>query len=409
MVTGKVFLGGRWFWTILLATLLVAFCNFCIPSAATATQSVKVGFAPAEIKAQPEEEFAVEIHVSDVSELYAVGIHVKYDSQIIEYIRTENGNIFVEQSYFDHNNDAQKGIHVIVATMLGETRGFSGDGVIATLVFRAIRAGDSDLSIAICELVDADVKYIDIQAVNGKVISRFPGTKHDSPQPPSGGGGGQQSLPSAGGGQPAQSVNDEQSNNEQNEESTPGLSGVVDYLDIKDHWAKGDVNYLAKQGIIRGYEDNTFRPAKDITRAEFAAIILRAIAGDSGMEGTLPFKDADKIPDWARGAVAVAAQKGLFKGDQQGFFRPGDPVTRAEITAVAVRLLGREKEVESFSKGAQFPFTDIDGSWASGYIVVASGTDLMKGYQDGTFRPGVTASRAEAAVMLVRLLKATQQ
>ncbi|MHB1167177.1 MAG: S-layer homology domain-containing protein, partial [Carboxydocellales bacterium] len=84
-------------------------------------------------------------------------------------------------------------------------------------------------------------------------------------------------------------------------------------------------------------------------------------------------------------------------------FKPEQNITRAEFAAVAVRLLGLEA-AEGAAKGAT-KFKDVtSSSWASGYINLAVGNGVIKGYPNGTFNPEANVTYAEAFAMLVRVL-----
>jgi len=150
-------------------------------------------------------------------------------------------------------------------------------------------------------------------------------------------------------------------------------------------------NTFTHEAYIFGYPDNTFRPEKHATRAEFVAIMARIT--DTTLVTTGPsFPD---VPDshWAVDYIRTAKANGWINGYPSGKFGPDDPITRAEAATVLARIF---EPVDSGNKS----FSDIAGHWArSSILAVASGGNLG-GYPDGTFRPDNQITRAELVRMV---------
>lgn len=104
-------------------------------------------------------------------------------------------------------------------------------------------------------------------------------------------------------------------------------------------WAKPFVGAVASAGLLEGYQDNTFRADKEMTRTELTVIIVRALGLELDSKATLSFKDSDKVPAWARDYVAVAYEAGLVKGDHKGLFNPNSSCTRAEAVTMILAML----------------------------------------------------------------------
>ena len=102
------------------------------------------------------------------------------------------------------------------------------------------------------------------------------------------------------------------------------ISSKTDFSDTAGHWAKGAINDLSSRLIVNGVGQNTFKPDKAITRAEFAAIVVKAL----GLEpkGSADFTDV-KTPDWFTGYVGTAGSKGLISGYSDGSFKPNQKIT----------------------------------------------------------------------------------
>ncbi|NIK76222.1 hypothetical protein FHS15_001329 [Paenibacillus castaneae] len=110
-------------------------------------------------------------------------------------------------------------------------------------------------------------------------------------------------------------------------------------LDKIPAWARASVSTAVKAKIIYGFEDNTFRGDKPITRAEMVTILVRAFGLNANSEAKLTFNDAGKIPAYAQKSVAAAANAGLVGGKGNNLFAPKDNTTRAEAVVLILRFL----------------------------------------------------------------------
>ncbi len=175
---------------------------------------------------------------------------------------------------------------------------------------------------------------------------------------------------------------------------------ALSYFDLPSyHWAYEDIGYLSSLMIISGYPDGTFRPAGQITRAEFASIICRA-KGLGGTLGQVPIFSDVQPNHWAYADIRAAGAKGIISGYPDGTFRPDAPATRAEIA----KMLAHASELPINTAPA--PFADLSAThWAYSPIMTSRNAGLIHGYQDGTFRPESKASRSEVSAMIARLLR----
>jgi sirohydrochlorin ferrochelatase len=201
----------------------------------------------------------------------------------------------------------------------------------------------------------------------------------------------------------------EQEAAEETEEAEPEESARVEvesempYSDVSaGYWAAGDITKLYREGIMTGYPDNTFRPESNITRAEFAVLLAKAVGWQSTSAG-LDFSDAGDIPAWAGGSIAAAVEKGVISGYGDGSFKSHRPVTRAEMAVMTVRAMGKQidpaqPEVLSFSDNSA-----IQG-WAKGYVAEALEQGIVKGKPGNLFAPGDSATRAEAAAVIAKMM-----
>lgn len=119
-------------------------------------------------------------------------------------------------------------------------------------------------------------------------------------------------------------------------------SAVPSFSDVDgDSWYYEAVSALSSAGIVKGYADGTFRPAKVLTRAELVNILV-IMSGKSTAGAKASFTDV-QITHWAYRAIGVAEANGWIKG-ADGKFKPNDKVTRAEAVSIINRYLGRQAD-----------------------------------------------------------------
>ncbi|MBE6112546.1 MAG: hypothetical protein E7195_05995 [Peptococcaceae bacterium] len=163
-----------------------------------------------------------------------------------------------------------------------------------------------------------------------------------------------------------------------------------------NHWAAGVIEELRTLGFSDGIGDNQFGLGQIITRAQFAAFIAKV----QGYSGTYPqaYTDNTDANAWYYGALNAMAANRVTSPD--GAFRPNDPITRAEMTEMMIGALGFY-DLGSQLNQVNCPFTDVTDR--KGYITLASDLGLAGGMSATTFAPQATATREQAAAMLVRL------
>ena len=144
---------------------------------------------------------------------------------------------------------------------------------------------------------------------------------------------------------------------------------------------------------IYGYEDNTFRPEGNMTRAEAAAMIARLQGLDLSNKARPGFIDVRS--GWYNAVVNAVVNAGYMKGYPDGTFRPNGKITRAEFAQMI-------KAIDKANTGMA-PFADVKGHWAEAAINQAYANARIKGYPDGTFRPNNHITRAEAVTVFNKL------
>jgi hypothetical protein len=168
------------------------------------------------------------------------------------------------------------------------------------------------------------------------------------------------------------------------------IAGFYDF--DYSHWAWADVRKLTSSGLVKGYGDKTLKPENPITRAEFIYTLWNLTGSPSTSGGGF----VDSWAHWAHQAISWASTNGYVKGYDDGYFRPDQSITRAEIATVLFRYLQPLPVLANL-------FYDTNGHWAQVYISSIAHQGIIQGYPDGNFRPDNTATRAEAFAMIARI------
>jgi len=167
------------------------------------------------------------------------------------------------------------------------------------------------------------------------------------------------------------------------EKHIPSISTFNDT--VPGAWYAQAVNHLARINIITGYQDGSFRPNQPITRAEFATIASRFDKLEASQSDSFP----DVAGHWARAYINSAALKGWISGYPDGTFRPQRNITRAEVVRIVNTMLNRKILPEDIPAGV-IRFTDLQTHWAYTDIVEASNahdyTRKENGYEIWTLR-----------------------
>lgn len=289
------------------------------------------------------------VSVKEATDVYAYEVEVKYDPLRWRLTDTD----------IEHQGFAVKPISSghrlrVAHTQMGPGRGKNGDMELALLTFERIRSGDSRLELETVRLVNSDIEGKDYESELSVNLA--------DPERPK-----------------------------------------FSLSDIGGHWAEEIITEAVDLGYATGYEDLTFRPQGEVTRAQFAVMLARAfmLPADDGEADK--FTDSDEIPAWADTYIASVVGEGIVNGYEDGTFRPNDPITRLEMAAIVLRALDVEEE-ELDQAAPSFADHDRIPVWGRSYAAAAAGFKLMQGRTDGRFAPDEQASRAEAATVIMNAL-----
>lgn len=168
-----------------------------------------------------------------------------------------------------------------------------------------------------------------------------------------------------------------------------------------NYWASCDIDKLAMNDVVVGYPDRMFKPSKNISRAEFATMIVKGFNKDS-YHGTERLFNDVPVSHWANSVIAKAVHENLLKGYPDGLFKPNNNVTRAEALCALSKGVNiqmdsaRAREILScYSDGSTVP------EWAQIPIAKALESGALKSSPNSKMiRPYAEATRAEIASML---------
>ena len=183
----------------------------------------------------------------------------------------------------------------------------------------------------------------------------------------------------------------------------------LEFSDMVNHWAKDAVNDMGSRMVIDGTGKSLFSPDRDITRAEFAAIIVRGL-GLKLENGTTPFSDV-KVSDWYHSAINTANAFQLISGFEDGSFRPNDKITREQamiILSKAMVITGLKAKLSDQSADATLlPFGDAAkvSAWAQGSVADSVQAGIISGKSAAKLAPKDFITRAEVATIIQRLLQ----
>ena len=151
---------------------------------------------------------------------------------------------------------------------------------------------------------------------------------------------------------------------------------------------------------ISGYPNGEFKATENVTREQTAKMLSVALALAEPNEVSR-YGDVG-TSDWSSGYIEAVSQKQLFTGYADGSFRPAAQITRAEFVAVVVRAA--ELSIDTGVTVDALPFSDITQAWYLPYLKAAVTAEFIHGYADGTFRPNQPISRSEAVKVINTLL-----
>ncbi|WP_409342821.1 S-layer homology domain-containing protein [Paenibacillus sp. MBLB4367] len=290
-------------------------------------------------------QFVVTLKVLAIHNLYGFEARLSFDPDRLEFLGYESN-----RDGFSVSPIVKKDGIIIAHTQIGDVSGESGDITIGALTFKLKKHGE------------ARVKWDSMKVVTDKL----------------------QSMTTTVG---------------------ESISAGKTFVDLIEHWARDDIEKLAFEKVIEGMDDDHFLPDATVTRAQFTAMVARALKLH---EAAAPIPFADVTPDsWYRGIVSSAYAAGLIKGMTESSFAPEKEITREQAATMIIRAgkYASEGALKEADSAYSLPFADAGSisEWAVKDIATAVRVGIINGRTADTFAPHDPATRAEAAVMVKRL------
>lgn len=178
------------------------------------------------------------------------------------------------------------------------------------------------------------------------------------------------------------------------------------FADLAGHWAQTDLAFLAARLVVNGTGPEKFSPEDGVTRAEFAAMLVRALELP---KAAVPAKFTDVVGGaWYAEAIERAFGAGLVTGLGTERFGPEEPITREQMAVMLVNAYryatGKSEGDIVLTNELKFKDEGIVSEWARNEVRLADAIGLLNGYPDDRFSPGNGATRAEAGVAVKRLI-----
>lgn len=283
----------------------------------------------------------IEVTGNPLTDLYAYQFNLQYDPEQVRFIKASS-----PISGFTVNPAAKDGSILFAHSKVGKVKGTNGEAVLAAFTFEPLKTGRAEFALRDIKLVDSALNMAGFEA------------------------------------------------------EVTWTTALAGFTDIAGHWAEASILKASGQGWVSGYGDGTFKPQRQVTRAEFVTMLARAMELTIPAAPAVSFADREEIPAWSLGYIQAAVEAGLVEGYGDGTFRAGKLITRAETAAMIVRAQGIVP-----ATGGKPGFADtVDiPLWAQPYIAVAEARGWVKGVGEGTFAPLRNATRAESVHMIAGL------
>lgn len=174
-------------------------------------------------------------------------------------------------------------------------------------------------------------------------------------------------------------------------------TAAITLKDIGGHWAEANIQKLIAKKAVSGNPDGTFMPDKQITRAEFITMLVKALE----LKGTTDKTFSDLNGHWAAESVKTAISNGVLSGFEDGTIRPNDLITREQMAS----MIHKAAKLQVGSPDKRPVDEHLISSWAKESVLSAMKAGVISGYADNTFRPASLATKAEAVTIIARCMK----
>ena len=188
------------------------------------------------------------------------------------------------------------------------------------------------------------------------------------------------------------------------QKETPGANNTTLFQDVTKEscpWAYEAISCLAERKIVQGVGNGKFEPSRNVTRAEFTVMLVKALGLSPSEKAEFPFTDVNEEA-WHYEAINAALQAGIVMGITETAFQPNENITREQMAV----MLSRVKLPVTAGDNNEILLSDMDAisPWASSAVKQVIANGLFKGFPDGSFKPQGSTTRAQTAVIIYQLL-----
>ncbi|OIJ13332.1 hypothetical protein BKP37_11010 [Anaerobacillus alkalilacustris] len=163
------------------------------------------------------------------------------------------------------------------------------------------------------------------------------------------------------------------------------------------HWGEESILFVANRGWMAGTASTNFSPEAELTRAQGAVILVRALGEANRNPNRYEF--IDTTTHWARKEIEIARELGMVSGLGNNRFGPDDPLTREQLAAILNNIFQYD-----FDRDKRNPFPDIGSDdWAFESLMAIYQRGFLSGFEDGTFRPRAKSTRVQMAALMNRM------
>lgn len=187
----------------------------------------------------------------------------------------------------------------------------------------------------------------------------------------------------------------------------PDTEKTADFADLTGfEWAKDAVDYLYQKGIVSGRNEKEFAPSDYVTREEFVKMVTYAI-GLKGADAECSFTDVS-ADDWFYAPVAAAVRASVISGISKDKFGTGQNITREDSAVIICRALDYQNVKADIKNTAEISDAQDISPYALESVERLLKINLLSGYEDKTFKPKNSLTRAECAVVIRKLLSVSE-
>ncbi len=174
--------------------------------------------------------------------------------------------------------------------------------------------------------------------------------------------------------------------------------------DISNHWAKSNIELLASKKVVKGMEEGKFIPNNNVTRAQFVTMLIGSLGYKDDDRIIKPLKDV-QVGSWYEKNVYAAMKLGIVTGYEDETFKPNKEITREEMAVMIAKTVQVLKGLNRSTTSTMIADRDQVSPWAQLATDVAIELEIMKGYADQSFKPKNKATRAEAVTVFKNMME----